>query len=846
MLRVSLISLFVLLAGCGQLPQEPAPQVVMAVFDPSRSEIPSPNDLAMVDGKVAIAPGEAAPAADNELKALLNGKDGFSTGSTTKVRFSAPMSAASFSADSIVALDLGRVGEQTPPSVVEVSFEYASCDRSLTVSSATGFQSGHRYLFAVRGGAGDKAVKGEGGEQVVPSPVFYFLRAGKDLREHASAFPGTREEKAATAEKLEAVRQRMEPLFGVLEANGLPRRDVAILWTFTALKGAEAAFDPASKRLPMPNDLLRDPATGRVSLPISPTDNETQQHLKRGFNQLDGFSTTGALTLDFTQPINRDSVVVGDTVRVFRRDTLEEKTGFGIRMTDDAQRLFVEPKSPLLPATSYVVVLAGVRDAQENLVGAMPLANLLKLQSPLVDGEGRTQIPSLCDEQAARLEPLRAAMQPVLDHLAPSIPRARIAAAWTFTTQDILERVDELFRTPYEKDLPLVVKEVDNRSPAQRFLTTWNSCNPPKVSSDVARVITGKMVTWDRLDPVTRAFRENGEGVQRDVEFILTLPTGLTQGQKVPVVVFGHGLMTERRLAIFLSERLADKGFAVMAIDFPMHGERTACLQDNHCESGATCAADGRCVKNGQPADLARVSVPSGWGKGIPTATGQAFVDVENLFAARDHFRQAFIDVSAQVRLIRNMDWTAATGGFHLDGDKIFYAGISLGGIMGASLSAVDPSFRAMLLNVPGADLPVLMEESAFFGPQLEQGLGEKGITRGSPAYYAFVNAARWVLDEVDPVNLAVYGSHAPRAYADPVTGAPGTMAKKRLRIQMANGDAIVPNSSTQRLLTVSRLDKDTEFRAFTGSHGFLANPSETAACYAGQQDMVEFIEGKK
>ncbi len=835
-----------LFAGCGELPQSAPPKVVLAVFDPARSELPSPNDLAMSEGKVAIAPNPEAPSADNALKAMLNGKDGFSTGSSTKVRFSGPMSAASFTQKSILAFDLGRVGEKVPHAPVEVALEYSDCDRSLTLTSPVGFTHGHRYLFAVRGGESEDAARGAEGEPVVPSPAFYFLRAGKDLREHVDAFPGTREERRATAERLETVRQGMEPLFALLEKEGLPRRDVAILWSFTALTGGEALFDPASKRVPMPNDLLRDPVSGRVTLPIDPTESEAQQHLKRGFNQLDGFSTTGALTLDFTEPLNRDSAIVGQTVRVFRRDTLEEKTDFELRMTDDAKRLFIEPKSPLLPKTAYVAVIAGVRDAQEHEVSAMPLANLLKLREPLVDADGRSQITTLCDAQAQQLEPLRAAMAPVLDSLDAELPREEIAAAWTFTTQDILGRTDELARTPYEKNLPLSVKDVDNKSPLQRGVTTWNACNGINASG-VARIITGKMTTWDRLDPVTRAFRENGAGVQRDIEWILTLPTGLKQNDVVPVVVFGHGLMTERRLGIFLAERLADRGFAMMAIDFPMHGERTVCLENSHCESGATCAQDGRCVRNGQPADYARVPLPGTWGPGIPTATGAAFVDVENLFAARDHFRQALIDLSAQVRLIRKMDWKPVTGGYALNPERIYYAGISLGGIMGSSFSAVDPSLDAMLLNVPGAGLPDLMEDSTVFGPQLTQGLEAKGITKGSPGYFAFKNAARWVLDEVDPVNLVVYGSHAPRSYTDPESGETKQMEKKRLRIQMALGDAVVPNSSTMRLLDASKLNRDTEFRQFVGSHGFLADPFESInACFAGQADMADFLEGKK
>lgn len=815
--------------ACGELPVEERPKVVLAVFDPSKSEVPSPNDLAMVEGKVTIAPNDAAPAADNELKSYLNGRDGFSIGSSTKVRFSGPISAASFSDESIIALDLGRAGEGQAPKAVAVKYEYAACDHSLTLTSPAGFVPGHTYLFAVRGGDGEAAVRGEDGEKVVASPAFHFLKAGEDLRQHPSAFPGTRAQKEASAQALEAVRQKYEPLFLALEENGLPRRDVAILWTFTAQTTGELYFDPSVKQIPMPNDLLRNPETGLVSVPIDPAEPQAAQALKRAFNQLDGFSMTGALTLSASAPVKRESLILGETVRVFRADTLEEKTDFELTLSEDGRSISLLPKTPLLPATRYVVVLVGVRDTQENVLSSMPLATLLKLNSPLLT-DGKSNISSLCAETVERIEPLRAAIDPVLDAL--PISRHDVGAVWTFTTQDVLKRVHQMWATPYVQDLPLEVFNVDNRSPLQRGLPLFQ----------VARVITGRLTTYDYLDPVTRAFRENGAGVHRQIEFVLTLPRGLDEGDKVPVVVFGHGLMTERRLGLMLADKLAGAGYAMMAIDFPLHGERTACLEDSHCASGATCAIDGRCVKDDKPADLARAPVLPGWGVGVPTATGQAFVDVENLAGSRDHFRQALVDVSAQVRLIRQMDWREATGGFHLDGDRLYYAGISLGGILGSNFSATEPAFRSMLLNVGGAGMVGLMEESATFGPVLTSGLNAKGIEKGTPQYEAFKNAARWILDEVDPINLVRYGATSPRTYADPLTGETKVAAKKALRLHMAIGDAVVPNTATRRLLLASGVDEATQFRSFVGSHGFLANPSE-AACYVGQDDMVDFFE---
>jgi pimeloyl-ACP methyl ester carboxylesterase len=466
-------------------------------------------------------------------------------------------------------------------------------------------------------------------------------------------------------------------------------------------------------------------------------------------------------------------------------------------------------------------------------VSAMPLSQLLSLPHPLVDPGGQSQVSSLCDETASRLEQLRREIDPVL--AAVGIGREQVSAAWSFRTQDLLSRLQALYAAPYLEDLPLKVTELDNRTPLQRGLALLQ----------VSRVITGKLTTLDYLDPVTRAFRPTGVGVRREIGFVLTLPRGLSQGEAAPVVVFGHGMSTEKRLGLFLADKLAGAGYAMMAIDLPLHGDRTVCLSDGDCAGGAQCAADGVCLQNGQPADVRRLPAPSGWGSGIPVASGQAFVDVENLFATRDHFRQAIVDVAAQVRLIRLMDWREATGGFHLDPERVHYAGISLGAILGTAVGAGDPAFEAMLLNVGGAGLTDLIQESFTFSSTLRAALADKGIEEGSPEHFAFVNASRWVFDEIDPINLGRYLAKAPRTYPDPRSGETRQAPAKRLRLHMAWADTVVPNSATYRLADATGIDRDTQFRAFVGTHGFLANPAEIA-CYVGQDDLVDFLEGRR
>ncbi|MEW6434673.1 MAG: Ig-like domain-containing protein [Myxococcota bacterium] len=813
-----------LVAACGPtIPTRERPAVVTVVYDPATSNLPTPNDLALgADGVVTIAPNPALSATENALKATFNGRKGFSGASSVRAQFSAPVSAASVTAQTVLAFDLGE-GAKGPVAAATVSRTYADCDTSVTLAAPAGFAPGHTYLFAVRGG--DDGVKGRDGEEVVAAPAFYFLRAGEDLTKHPDALPGaTRAEKQETAARLEAVRQRLEPFFAVLEAQGVQRREVAALWTFTVHEDAEALQDPGSKRIPMPNDLLRDATTGLVSLPADPADAPAQAELKRAFNQLDGFSTTAALSITFTAPIDRATV----TARTVRLATAAgaEVTDLERTVSADAKKLVLQPKKPLLPATSYVVLLAGVKDTQGALVAPTPLSSVLSLGLPLTDADGHSTVSSFCDDTAGRLESLRAHVSAAVDALA--VPRTEVSAAWTFTTQDLVKRAQELWRAPYEANLPLAIGVDERNTPA--VLIPYNT-------------ISGTLTTYDRLDPATRAFRENGTGTPRPIHYTLTVPRSAAPGSTVKVVVFGHGLYTERRLVLLLADKLARANYAMLAIDLPYHGERTVCRTNAECSLGATCAADGVCLKNGQVVDFARTpAIPGIPGEGFPTATGQAFVDVEHLPATRDHFRQAVTDLSAVTRVVKLGDWREATQGVALDGTDIRYAGISLGGILGGLVSGVDPSYRAMLLNVGGAGLVDLMRESATFKPILTQGLADKGIVEGTPEYESFVNAAKWLLDEVDPINLAPYALARPLEYVDPASGAKAVAGPKALRLQMAIGDTVVPNSSTRRLLEATGVDPQRDFREFIGTHGFLADPVEIN-CYVGQDDLVTFME---
>jgi pimeloyl-ACP methyl ester carboxylesterase len=226
-----------------------------------------------------------------------------------------------------------------------------------------------------------------------------------------------------------------------------------------------------------------------------------------------------------------------------------------------------------------------------------------------------------------------------------------------------------------------------------------------------------------------------------------------------------------------------------------------------------------------------------------PISTGFAFIDVANLVGTRDHFAQALLDLMQGVRVIKGADWAAKTGGYTPDGDDIVYLGMSLGGILGANIAALEPSIGTFVLNVPGADYLSIIENSATFETLFEHALSERNAPRGSDAYFEFANVIRWLLDPVDPLNIAPHATVDPLTYVDPVDGQTKTMPEKRVLIQMALDDAVVPNISTRILAERMGLSISV-YEPVVANHGFIFAPTSEGG--AARDEMVEFFNDRE
>jgi len=346
----------------------------------------------------------------------------------------------------------------------------------------------------------------------------------------------------------------------------------------------------------------------------------------------------------------------------------------------------------------------------------------------------------------------------------------------------------------------------------------------------VERVIEGTIPAADFLDPRTRGWREDDEPESFDLRFTMTLPRW-TAGP-VPVVIFTHAIMTERRFVLAVGNALAREGFAAVAIDLPYHGSRAYCFDGGPisvpdptsgelrsfapCPTGSTCGDLGRCVdRDGEEVDFSRWPV-----LGYPVTSGAAFFEFENIPNTTDHFDQALVDLGALLRSLRSGAWDDVLD-MPLQTDRVFVVGQSLGAIIAGTFCAMATDVDRFVLNVPGADLVDMLRGSAWFGPHVDAYFTREDLDPASYEASRFFNVARWIVDRVDPQSVA-------RLYR-------GGTAQGL--IQMALADFIIPNSATRTLESLSGLPR----RDYIGEHAFLVIPVEPAYL-RGTLEMANFL----
>lgn len=200
---------------------QPLDSFTTALFDPSASIIPFPNDLLIspTTGKVNI-PNPGNLDAINSVNSL----NGFSTTMPISFYLDGAPDSSTVNSSNIKLIDM-TTGQQ--PMLSFMPFSASTGAQSMVPVKP--LNSARRYLCVVTKGLTS------GGKSVEPSAVFYLIKSANPLVD-ANGVPTSsllNSYDEATVAQLEMLRQMMKPAFDFLGSIGISRDNIAIAFTFT-------------------------------------------------------------------------------------------------------------------------------------------------------------------------------------------------------------------------------------------------------------------------------------------------------------------------------------------------------------------------------------------------------------------------------------------------------------------------------------------------------------------------------------------------------------------------------------------------------------------------------------
>ncbi|HJU40809.1 MAG TPA: hypothetical protein VJ724_14660 [Tahibacter sp.] len=655
--------------------------------------------------------------------------------------------------------------------------------------------------------------------------------------------------------------------------------------------------DPALRVIPLPNNLLLSGTTDlTLNIPVADPNNFGDPQV--AVNALDGWSTTAPWTLQFSAKPRLTTIVPGTSLRIFEvtltgpgggttgavRELASPADYVIAPVSSDAtgRTIAVVPTRPLKQLTSYLAVAtSAITDENGNDATPDQTYFLTKRTSPLCVNGASTE-PLLPAAQACALEPLR---QLTNSHLAVAasqgITADKVVVSWVATTQGITpvlqQAVGKVNQTPAPLtrlaptgqtlanlglglapiadiyigtiDLPYYqTAAVSNNNPGGVLSGFWKAAPgayvPPFNQAGLSPTSTN--VTFANPFPVATK--------TETVPLVLTVPNAASGKTKPPegwpIVIFQHGITRNRTDAFAIAQTLASQGFAVIAIDMPLHGivDPANPLKIENTPLAATGAhertfnLDIKGPNGGCPTGATSPICPDG----VIDGSGAYFINLTSLLTSRDNIRQAIVDLFSLSRAIPTLNYDGGSTDFAES--KIYFVGQSLGSIVGTSFSAFDPRIDTAMLSVPGGGIARLLEASPTFGPQIIAGLGAAGLQPGTPNYDRFFGAAQQVIDSADPVNTA-FALAGKSVLLHEVVGG-GTVKPDQV---IPNAVATSPTSGTEPLIRALGLTSLTAsaqapvlrgaVRFTQGDHGSLLSPAASAAATTEmQREMASFL----
>ncbi len=531
-----------------------------------------------------------------------------------------------------------------------------------------------------------------------------------------------------------------------------------------------ARYDPSLGEVPSPINLaFLGSADGTLNISVEDESNAADP--KVAMNSLDGFSTVAPLKT--TIGAAADAATFNqDTVKLFEVtlnayglvEAISSELTYGVdyiasvsSVDSSGKTIVILPLKPLKPSSSYLVALTtGIQSTDGRNLVPDSIYNITKSPQPLhIDGV--SQVKVLTDEQAVALEALRPLTNAQEAALAgQGINSSSVAVSWVFSTQsvgDVLTAVQGLVSsssainpTPIGTAAQLVggsagIADVYAGTLTLPYYLTNASASPADPLSKYWAGPGGSNLT--RYASTSTPVKVSDESVP----MLVSVPNNIAKPTSGwPVVMFQHGITSDRSAMLAIAETLANAGFATVAIDLPLHG----LPPDHPLYSGIERTFDLDLADNRTPTSCAEgVAFPCP--DGTPDPPGKHFINLGNLQVTRDNLRQGVADQFALFNALGSMDYDG--GGADFDTTKVYFVGHSLGGMVGLVFAALEPELRDMVVAMPGGGIAKLLDGSARFGPVIAAGLAGAGVVKGSADYESFMAAAQTLIDSGDPIN---------------------------------------------------------------------------------------------
>ncbi|NVK22373.1 MAG: hypothetical protein HWD86_07625 [Kangiellaceae bacterium] len=653
-------------------------------------------------------------------------------------------------------------------------------------------------------------------------------------------------------------------------------------------------FAPGNGEIPIPNDLLFN-GTQDLTLNIPTADPTDMSNPQNAISALDGWSTHAPFSIGFRGAIDPASVLPGQTVRLFKVSVNrpEAIAGTGIAAPTGP---VTGIESELAPGTQFVAV-----PTSATTVGVVPTAPfeaqgsyMVIVTNGMTDASGQELVPDTQFGIAKRTDPIPAgtttsALEPVRQLVnamlvaaeGAGIARDDVVLAYQFTVQSVADAL--VAAKGFYIDFPFS----QGAAPATSFSSLMTDTTPftgigaanlykgqvtiPYLlgvasQTNPAPVLTGNWVTAAMLPDGQGGLMPNPLGGggnltyaiplpekqgNETVPLLVSLPKNPVCPKPYPVMIFQHGITSNRTAMLGIADTMANACTAVVSMDLPLHG----IASDNAVHQGLQLASggllgifagytEGSLRERTFGVDLQNNTtgvVPSP--DGVVDASGAHTINLGNLLVSRDNLRQGTLDLLALEKAIPFMDVDGDTVP-DFDSSKVSFMGHSLGGIVGSNFTALSDFAKQSVLATTSGSIAQMLNGSASFGPRIRAGVaGAAGLDPNSAEFLQgvlpqFLFAAQTVVDAGDPINYAAIA----QAKAIPT-----------LAIQVKN-DAVVPNvvanaplagntphAAAYGLATVTQTTAtDRAFLKFVaGDHASPLSPAADAATTVGMQTAI-------